>query len=421
MSIKIEPGQFLVVFFSFVLFFPQFLDQVGLLLEYVLMLAVVAICWCYVWWFNRSVSINSLVIALAYFVLLVISLVRSSDIVVTADFFELFKPILFFFVFNFGRAVFMRLDEAERLRSAYGIMAVLVSAALWGCLESVFPQWNQLSAVLYKGGRVPVQNKALLSFISPYAFAAVLVFPVAYFLLRLLTASGPALVNTLGLLFSFSALVFTQSRTVAISFVVTLVVFLSYLWCSGRVPRLARYRFVSLTLLALIVVLVPVILLYVKSYLPYLYGGLELLVVRLLESDMHDVVYSMPSISNRYEQMEDVISMQDAIPLLGVAVAKNELVPESLYAMYLLRVGLFGLLLHFGVIAYAVLVALRMAKLYREVDDLACTFFLSVAFYLTSLPLSYFSSAVNDQVRSGFLFYILLALLFSFSSPKKAF
>jgi hypothetical protein len=164
---------------------------------------------------------------------------------------------------------------------------------------------------------------------------------------------------------------------------------------------------------------------FAESNLMYLYGGLNVLFENMEGLDIERIVYSNSSTRNRYEQILFAVEHQDIIPLIGVGIGKALLMPETFYAMYYYRVGLIGIGIHFGIILYSIYWASYFAKRYSVLNlnilenYILATIFLSIALYFISFFFSYLSSAVNDQTRSGCIFYTLVAIVCYYKNHYK--
>lgn len=395
------------------IFFPLLPDYAGLALEYLLMVANILILAALSYVLSVKVGARSFGVFLVFVVLLLLSLVRSTDILVLEDFFELSKPLLFFLVFCVYLSVFRRYEIAsDYTRFIYGVM---IAICIFGVLESLLGGFNSFSSVVYKGGRQPVQYKAVIGFISPYTYASLVMLPIGISLFYCLMGYRK-LISIVLFLLSLSALVLSQSRTVLLGFLFNCVVLLPLMLGVSWLPNKRYFKALCVGVLAVLVVGLPFFWSYAEDNLRYIYSGISVVIENFDLSDYEKLIYSTPSISNRYEQFVNVWEYQDIVPLFGVAIGKAQFWPESFYALYLLRVGVIGVVIHFGVITAAAVASWRLARFYASADVRMTGFFLGCFYYMCSLPISYFSSAVNDQVRSGMLFYILLALIFSIYS-----
>ncbi|WP_342591105.1 O-antigen ligase family protein [Pectobacterium parvum] len=213
-------------------------------------------------------------------------------------------------------------------------------------------------------------------------------------------------------------LLLTQSRTVFIALVLTMVLFTIYMILTNNFSAKNKYITMVIVFLIFLAICLPILIIYAKNNLEYLYNGLNLVYERLLNFHFNDFIYSSPSITSRYEQLMFVMNSIDQIPLIGVGIGKAVLMPESFYALYLYRVGVIGILMHVVMLILAFKKCSELAVKYKYDVSLNC-FFMSFQFYLISLPFSYASSALNDQVRSGFIFYVLLGMVFKCSDNFK--
>jgi hypothetical protein len=184
-------------------------------------------------------------------------------------------------------------------------------------------------------------------------------------------------------------------------------------------PGTRDYLFLSLIDIyfdVTIIILTPLIISYAKKNLYYLYTGLNVIINQFNNFTLEGLVKSSGSVTLRFEQILFAIKHQDTIPLIGVGIGKSLFMPESLYAMYYYRVGLIGMFIHFGLIFYTIYWSLYFAKLNlisREYFSIVAIFF-SIALYFVSFIFDYLSSAINDQTRSGFIFYVLIAIVYSY-------
>jgi hypothetical protein len=154
---------------------------------------------------------------------------------------------------------------------------------------------------------------------------------------------------------------------------------------------------------------------FAKSHLPYLYEGLNAVIKNFSSFSFNIFMNSSGSMSLRYKQILFAIEHQDKIPLIGVGIGKAILVPESFYALYFYRTGIIGIVMHFAIILYSIYWALYFSKTYTRLNAennfMVTTIFYAIAIYFISFFIDYLSSAVNDQTRTGFVFYSLIAIL----------
>ncbi|MEI7230354.1 hypothetical protein [Pectobacterium carotovorum] len=406
-----------VYYFSIVtgiaIFFPQFQPLAGLALEWVLTIFLAFLSFFFLLIIKGNIKLPraAIYIMLIMFLLLLISVFRSQNIIITNDLFELAKPFYFFIFFVFSYNI--NWDEGNIRKYFSFLMVFLFFAAVFGIVESLTPLFNELGNVIYKGDRGVLSYKAVFSFISPYTFGAVLILPFFYFLFSIFTSNTFILKNILMMSVFLLCIILTQSRTIFIGLFFTLFISFFLLLFTTWVEFRKKFLFYFSILSLFFLLLMPFFLHYSKEYVPYLYSGIESVFENIIDFKFDYFINSSPSIYLRYEQLMLTIAEQDEIPLIGVAIGKANIMPESFYAMYFYRTGLLGVFLHLGVIFFAIKCAIDISKYHYQHarNDLGCVFFALVVYFI-SLPFSYFSSAVNDQTRSGFLFYSLLGLVF---------
>lgn len=408
-------------FFCVLYFFPQFIDNVGLLLEQAFTIILFVLTFIYVCcfgFFNKK----ALLISFSYLFILLISLIRGADVFITGDFFELVKPLYFlsFYLFSFHyikRYSEEKIDKLNDILSGF-IYATFLLATL-SILEAQSSFFNDVFNILYKENRSVLQYKAVASFISPYTFGSFLILPIfiSYFLISYNIKKIESFIFMIVFIFGMFS---TQSRTTLISFCIAIAFsFFLILICNWIKGRRKMLLFTFFTLFSILVSWSYLEEILIERY-SYLYNGLLTVFVNFDLDNIHSLIYSTPSISNRYEQIIEVLEAQGDIPLIGAMIGKGEIYPESFYAMYLLRVGLLGLLAHLMLLVIGFFVSLKISySLHLKSKFNMVPYFLGFSIYFISLFSSYFSSAVNDQTRTGFIFYSLLGLVFSLREKLK--
>lgn len=406
----VKPSYFF--YFLTIYFFPQFISYVGLAFEQVFTILLFCVCSFYVM-VNGKLTKVSLGYAVAFFSMLLYALIVSVDKTSGSDLIELAKPVYFLSFFLFGYFfTYNNINNRKELSSLL-ISFFLATAIMnfFGILEAQLSGFNNIANSLYKDLRGGVQYKAVVSFISPYTLGSFLLLPlfVSYFLIFY---SEKKISNVLLFFFYLLGVLSTQSRTSIISLILafSLITFFSMFipWIKGRFFSVSIIVIVVLSVLILWSVIEPIL---VKDYF-YLYQGLKTVVDNFDMSNIDRLIYSTPSISNRYDQMIEVWNYQSQLPIFGVMVGKNVVYPESFYAMYLLRFGIVGILLHFSFLYIGFTKSLKLAKYFHFAKDYKfCGVLLGLSFYYLSLVFSYFSSAVNDQSRTGFIFYASIGLI----------
>ncbi|EAQ66014.1 hypothetical protein MED121_02345 [Marinomonas sp. MED121] len=400
----------------FVLFFPQFQSFIGLILEQ--LLAVIVIVTSIVFFitlYPLRIRLIHVLIFFSFLVLITISLIRGLDENFQMnDIFELSKPFYLGLTFALSYSINWDINKIKKYFSF--IIICFFILGFFGIFESVSNIGNTIGHTIYKDMRGGVQFKAVASFISPYVFASILMIPFFYFFCMTF-ATNFKLFSFLGMLFFLLLILLTQSRTVLISLVITLFIIPFVTNFSKAYVGNKRVSLFIVFIVFLSFIFLPIIVSVIETNFKYIFQGLNLLYLNVIDFNFERFIYSTPSISNRYEQIVFVIDNIDIIPLVGVNIGKSQLNPESLYAMYLYRVGFIGIFIHFSIICICFIKCLLVAKTYKN-DTVFNSIFMSIAFYMISLPFSYASSALNDQVRSGFIFYMIVGMVFSFYNKR---
>ena len=394
------------------LFFPGMISSFGLLIEQVLTMGLFVISLFVIIKYKATITTSTLYISFllyAYFqIAIIISLLRSTDIFIISDLFEIIKPFYLYLFFLIPFCFIKCLDDLSTVVKYFMIFCIALSA--FGLVESWTNFGHHLSTVLYKPDRGVLKHKAVASFIITYTFASFLVLPFFYFLTRFLSAN--TLFNRhLFFLISILLCIFsTQSKTVFIGLIITIVLYFIFYLTYKFTLKKKKVVFMIFVLTISSILSVGLLISMLSTHFSYIYNGLEVVLVSFLERGVGDALYSTPSISLRLEQFQFAVDAQDYIPLIGVAIGKGVLMPESLYALYLYRVGMIGLIIHFSMVIYLFLASKKCAKYFSEMNNVHMySWFMAIHFYALSLPFLYFSSAVNDQTRTGFIFYFLIA------------
>ncbi|EPL4465685.1 hypothetical protein MC862_001795 [Proteus mirabilis] len=414
MNKKIFDVKLLISFLWFIIFFPQIQFKVGLLLEQFLSFISILLIILYLFLYKKNINLNHIIIIFIYFSLISISILRSSfDEIILNDYFELAKPLYLglFFIFSYS----IEWNEEKLIYFINNLLFCFLFGSILSIFESNTVIGNEVFHTLYKDHRYGVQYKAVLSFISPYVYASILLVPIFILLANLFYKLKT--IYVFFFIIIFYSFLLTQSRTIFLSFIITFILFIFYVFFTKH--YIARYKFLLITFLLsiLLISIIPFIILLIKNNFSYLYSGLEVVFNNLLNLDIDKFIYSSPSIYLRYEQFVYVLEHIDFLPIIGIGIGKSVLMPESFYALYLYRVGLIGIFIHFTIILYAFIKCKYLSEKYNRNQKIHC-FFIGLQMYFLSLPFSYASSAINDQVRSGFIFYILLGIIFKLNRER---
>jgi hypothetical protein len=365
---------------------------------------------------KKRFNIKAIYVSFVFMVLLIISILRSLDTLIINDLFELGKPIYFFSFFAMGYAIHWNYKKTIKYFSC--LMLFLLFGALIGIGEGITNSIDALTSILYKEKREVWYHKAIFSFISPYVFATVLLLPIFYNIIRLMKPRNKLFIaDMIKLSIFLYCLVLTQSRTIFISFVLSFAILFLLILLNKWYPERYKIILLFICMVVAIFILIQYIIAYAEKRLNYLYAGLNVVIKQLNNFSLNDFVYSNPSTTHRFDQILFAIKHQDTIPLFGVGIGKAVLSPETFYAMYYYRTGLIGVCLHFGLIFYTIHWALYFTKKYAVfylINDnyfSMMAIFFTITIYFISFFFDYLSSATNDQTRSGFIFYVLIAMV----------
>lgn len=395
------------------LFFPQFISYTGLLFEWILtgLLFFLSVNFLFLFKNETKINRNALIISIVFLLLLFISIIRSLDVLIFSDLFELAKPIYFLTFFLVGYNIDWTYKKITYFFSY--LMLFLCIGSIIGIFESLHDIGNTITNTVYKAHREAVQYKAVFSFISPYTFGSILILPVFYYLFRLIQLKDERIKNFVCFSIFLTCFLLTQSRTIFISFVLMFIVLFFIMLTSCWIPFRKKFIKILIFIIIFLIVSIPFLISFAEEKLPYLYVGLDIVIRNISDFNFQSFIYSSPSISNRYEQLMFAIEKQGYFPFVGCGIGKAVFMPESFYAMYYYRVGLLGILIHFAFLSYAIYCAYDIGKKYTLMhkNTIFIIILCSIAVYLISFFFNYFSSAVNDQTRSGFIFYVLLGML----------
>lgn len=402
--------QLYIIFSIIVLYAPQFSQYFGLLFEQFLTLGITIMIFFFILQKKNSIPACAVLCSFTFLAIFCIDLLRSVDFVVTNDFFELIKPFSFLLYFSLGYNAHFTSTEIKKYSSWFMLNFLVISLLSVG--EASVVCINDIFTILYKSPRLALKMKAVFSFISPYCLATILVLPFVYFLLMFFASRK--LKYIFAVLLCGSALLLTQSKTVflgvILTFFIMICIVLKSRWIIGR----KRILFTSITFFIVIVMSLPLLLMFAKEKLAYLYEGLEIFFKAFSNFDMLEVLNAQPNTRLRFEQFLFALEHQDFFPLIGVAIGKAVLMPESFYALYLYRTGLIGIFIHTFMVLFAVRRAALLSKHYAILNNIQLSsFYFSLVIFFISLVFSYFSSAVTDQTRIAFFFYFLIGHLYS--------
>lgn len=342
---------------------------------------------------DGKIDKSAFLVFVTLFLLLLISLVRDSERVFK-DFVELSRPLMWFLTYS----VFYSLcwvTDVDKLISR--ILFFLYLVAAWGIIEVFIPD-GVFFHNLYKLEGSVYRNKAIASFIAPYSFAAVMGLGFAISYARLRSGSLSLIKGYFIVGLFLTSILLAQSKSGILG------VFIILLAYELRYPRYSSF------LLMIIVFLSLYYFIMVSNITPYVQSFISIVWNTYLDSGTRGLVGSSPSIGNRVEQLEAVISKIDTLPLIGAGIGKGYLYLESLYALWLFRYGLLGYLVLAVVCINGIIVCRKLRKNF-EVNSIEGALltafpFITLYFFVVSI-----SSNVIDQFRVALFYIAFLAII----------
>jgi len=406
---------YVILLTGIVFFFPLFpaLSSNLYLFEQILTVLLCSLCIIFLSIKKGRIKKRSLCISFVFVSLLIISVLRSLDILILRDLFELAKPV--YFTLFFIMAYSIEWDDSKLIKYFSSLMSFCLIAAVVGIGEGLNSSIDRLVSTIYKNPRSALTHRACFSFGSPYAFGSVLILPVFFYFTKVIIKPS-SFRNLLCFILNFLCLIFTKSRTIFISYIFSFAMLFILISSKKWFPHRNRIMLVLLTICIIIGLCLPIIISLVKEHLYYLYVGLNAIVSNIIsKNSIEKILSSDGSMAIRYEQILSAIDYQDKIPLIGVGIGKKIVYLESFYGLYFYRMGIIGILVHLGLVVYSIHWSLRFAEAYQKLHKknslLIMCIFWSIAIYFISFFVSYFSSANNDNVRNGFLFYTIIAII----------
>lgn len=409
-KVEVALGWLLLVAFTF----PIFIRNVGLLFEQILTILLMGISVFIIATTQAGVKkdiATPFLLILTFACLTLLSLIISGNDVIFRDVVELAKPVYLGIFFIVSYLCKWRYPDFVRFINI--VLALFIGLGIWGILEANVSIVNNVSGVLYKETRNSLQFKAITSFIVPYVYGSLMIWPMWYFLLASLFQKN-RLLHFIGFSICFLAIVFSQSRTIILSIAFSLVYFGMFAFFAKWLPKrniviAAIYLFITLASAVVIVFYDEL-----RILLGYMVKGLELVVTSLQAGGFNNLLEQHQSVGLRFAQIMFAIQNQMLLPIIGVGIGKALFMPESFYALYLYRYGLLGIAIHVAIVFMVWSRSIQLAKAIKyDYGKKEFSFFLATSLYMVSLPVSYLSSSINDFTRTGFFFYVLAGLVFA--------
>ncbi len=174
------------------LFFPGMINSFGLLFEQGLTMGLLVVSLFFVLSYKASINRNTLYLSFllySYFqIVIIISLIRSIDIIIVSDVFEIVKPFYLYLFFLLPFCFIKSINDLSIIVKY--LMCFCLVLSVFGIIEAWTNVGYNLSTLLYKPDRGVLRNKAVASFIITYTFASFLVLPFYYFLTKFISTRG---------------------------------------------------------------------------------------------------------------------------------------------------------------------------------------------------------------------------------------
>ena len=322
--------------------------------------------------------------------------------VVERDFFELYRPVLYFLVFLFSYLYFTgekRIFHFEKILLYIFLVLVVLG------LNHYFRVFDNISELYTKSHNIKTRRVAV-PFVNPYDYAFFMLFFVYYFFMKFLFHRSYYIV-----FFMFSVVMFVlpQSRSVAagslVGFFVIIPIVLTYTGFNIKKFKIKSKLMTFYSFLLCVVVgFIASIPLLIENF-PYLTGQF----IRLLESG--DVGGSA---GTRIEQFLFALNKAGSSPWImffGNGPAKDEMeFVESIYNYFFYRYGLIGTFLYFYILSLACYLSFKLVGYYGYKNTNFGLLFSILVFFLT-IPILSIGNNFTEQARISFFYYVFLGLI----------
>ncbi|MFD2036797.1 hypothetical protein ACFSKL_18475 [Belliella marina] len=327
--------------------------------------------------------------------------------IVTRDFYELHRPILYLLIFCLAYFSITSYEDLEKLNKI--MIFIFVCFIIFGINQNI--RFSDDLTVLYTKFHNARTRRLSIPFVNPYDYAFVMILFIFYYLFRFVY-------NHWAYLFFFIiALVLfmlTQSRSMAVGLLFGLIIVVPiFMIYNQRMPlfkgRLSfgmmKYGILSIAG----IIGFSILLSYILTNFSYLTKSF----VRIIESGSLESMDNATSI--RKDQLMFTLDLAVSNPFIllfgnGAAKEKMEFV-ESMYTYFLFRYGLIGLVVYFLIpLLLGIKYTIICLKLLTTKDALF-PFFAAILVWLICLPLCSIGNNITEQVRVSFLYYSILAIL----------
>jgi hypothetical protein len=323
--------------------------------------------------------------------------------------FEVLKYLLYALIFFwFCSLKVTSVQEIQSVFKSYFLLFILLG--IWGVLEVMGPsEFKDLAYFLYKREyKEIIRNKAVGPFGITYYYSFIMLLPLSVAYAKFLFGDAPLKSFFVTLFFALSVLL-SQSRSSFIGLVIIFIVY-SFFPLSYKLGKGGKVVFVYLSFVSLIAFFVYLFWEDLILGFSYTYSGIS----RMMGGSISEAIDSVGSISVRLDQFLWAVKDSGVLIFTGGGLGKDLVPLESVYALYIYRHGIFGLIFFALFLLKVVQCFYRCSKISLKLGyiGLASTFMGGAVFFLIS-PIPLISSASQDSAKIAFLFYATCGFVFA--------
>ena len=322
-----------------------------------------------------------------------------------SSFFGLIKPIYLFIFFLIGYTSKINDFKIVYTISVFFEIAIILSFS-YAIVEIFFIEnFQELIYFLYKRqDRFVLINKATGWFGVTYYFAyfCLFLFFYSFFMLSKIF-NFKYLTLTIC---SFIPLLLSQSRTVAISFIVGFCI-IPFMKFSKKNKNI---YFLYFFFMSSIIVLFISYFDFIFENFNYLYSGIFRLTEGIDLTGEGSVQIRLNQISSAWNN--------NLYKIIGFGLGREDMPLESIYASYLYRFGAVYLLFYLFLIYYFHKISSKLALFFKDKSIMYSFFSASSVFYLTS-PISLFAAPSHEMPKIAFVIFIVSGVVYRFNYKLK--
>lgn len=311
------------------------------------------------------------------------------------DFLEILRPIGFLLSYEYYRnsTVPIEIVELQTMRMFYWTFTII---AFYCILEFFIPEtFQNISFLLWKRQEVGIlRNKATGPFFQTYNCAYALLIPLFWSFIQLFKQTS--LKYAIYFILMISTMLLTQSKSM---YVASLLGIIICIWISTNfksIKSISRTAFITITFVFLASIIFLIYQDDILKNLEYAITGFEAMSNG-----------SSGSLNTRQEQVEWALN-HNIIGLVGGGIGKNDILLESLYALYYYRYGLIGIVAIYILIFYAVYSSYKVSTI---VKGNVRNFYEAICIFFLINPIALSSSCHQDMPKTSLIFYGMLGLV----------